>query len=94
ANFSPDWQSYSLDGAVNKKILGNTTIPFPSDGIHNIQVYGNDTMGTIYESNLMYFTIDTISTSTSPNIPGYNLLIIMGIASLIGIMLIKKNFKK
>ncbi|MFX1487862.1 MAG: hypothetical protein ACFFBI_01850 [Promethearchaeota archaeon] len=93
-NFSPDWQGYSLDGAVNKKILGNTTIPFPSDGIHNIQVYGNDTMGTIYESNLMYFTIDTISTSTPPNIPGYNLLIIMGIASLIGIMLIKKNFKK
>ena len=53
-----DWQGYSLDGQANRTILGNTTIPMPSDGHHNIQVFGNDTMGTVYESELRYFNVD------------------------------------
>jgi len=54
-----DWKGLSLDGQSNQTILGNTTIPMPADGGHNIQVFGNDTMGTMYESNLRYFTVDT-----------------------------------
>ena len=54
-----DWQGYSLDGLSNKTVLGNTTIPIPSDGSHNIQVFGNDSFNTMYESDVRYFTVNT-----------------------------------
>jgi len=54
-----DWQAYSLDGGINKTVLGNKTIPMPSDGSHAVQVFGNDSVGTTYESNLRWFTVDT-----------------------------------
>ncbi|MFX1299026.1 MAG: hypothetical protein ACFFD2_29730, partial [Promethearchaeota archaeon] len=53
-----DWIGYSLDGLANKTILGNSTIPMPTAGSHNIQVFGNDSLGTMYASNLRYFTLD------------------------------------
>ncbi len=53
-----DWQGYSLDGQTNKTINGNYTIPLPSDGQHYIQVFGNDSLGTIYESEVRYFDVD------------------------------------
>ena len=52
-----DWIGYSLDGQANKTILGNTTIPMPEAGLHSIQVFGNDSLGTIYESEVRYFSI-------------------------------------
>ncbi|MFX0006167.1 MAG: hypothetical protein ACFFAV_05495 [Candidatus Hermodarchaeota archaeon] len=59
-SFIPDWQGYSFDNQLNKTILGNTTFPYPSlDGIHTIQVFGNNTMGTMYKSDIRYFTINT-----------------------------------
>jgi len=61
-----DWKGYSLDEQTNKTILGNTTIPMPSEGLHTIQVFGNDTSGTIEQSELRYFTIDML-----PNIPAH-----------------------
>ncbi|MHA1671119.1 MAG: Loki-CTERM sorting domain-containing protein [Promethearchaeota archaeon] len=65
-----DWQGYSLDGQVNNTIMGNATIPMPIDGLHNIQVFGNGTLGTIYESNTRYFSVNStpyISISTPEN---------------------------
>ncbi|KKL26054.1 hypothetical protein LCGC14_2399130, partial [marine sediment metagenome] len=59
--FTPDWLGYSLDGQPNKTILGNTTISMPSEGLHTIQVFGNDSFGTMYESDVRYFTIDMSS---------------------------------
>jgi len=53
-----DWMSYSLDGLANKTILGNTTLPLPANGAHNIQVFGNDSLGAMYASNLRHFTLD------------------------------------
>jgi len=53
------WQGFSIDGLSNKTILGNSTIPLPNDGIHSIQVFGNDSVGTMYESNMRYFTVNT-----------------------------------
>ena len=44
-----EWMGYSLDNQANKTIVGNTTIPLPNDGLHTIQVYGNETSGTMYE---------------------------------------------
>jgi hypothetical protein len=64
-----DWKGYSLDGAANKTILGNTTIPMPSEGIHQIQVFGNDTMGIMYESDVRHFSVDTIPPEISITYP-------------------------
>ncbi|KKM78750.1 hypothetical protein LCGC14_1356850 [marine sediment metagenome] len=66
-----EWQGYSLDGQTNITILGNTTIPMPADGPHSIQVFGNDSLGVIYESPIRYFTIDT----TAPVISGIDTII-------------------
>ena len=64
-----DWKGYSLDGGANKTILGNTTIPMPADGGHNIQVFGNDSINTMYESNLRYFTVNTAPPEITINAP-------------------------
>ncbi|MFX1387589.1 MAG: OmpL47-type beta-barrel domain-containing protein [Promethearchaeota archaeon] len=53
-----DWMGYSLDGQTNRTILGNTTFPFLSEGLHTIQVFGNDSVGTMYQSDIRYFSID------------------------------------
>ena len=84
--FSPDWLGYSLDSQTNKTILGNTTIPFPSEGFHTIQVFGNDSLNAIYESEIRYFSIDLppIIIINKPNqndifgliAPSYNISII------------------
>ncbi|MFX1408921.1 MAG: SBBP repeat-containing protein [Promethearchaeota archaeon] len=60
--FTPDdldWMAYSLNGQPNKTILGDTTFPFPDDGEHTIQVFGNSSIGIIYSSNLVDFSVDT-----------------------------------
>ncbi len=74
SNIDLDWQGYSLDGQANKTILGNTTIPMPSDGLHSIQVFGNDTMGSMYESDIQYFTTNVLGPSISVNSPLSNVL--------------------
>ena len=56
SSVSLDTIKYSLDGHNNQTILGNTTFALPDDGIHSIQVFGNDSSNTLYESNLRYFT--------------------------------------
>jgi len=66
---SLEWQGYSLDGQVNGTIYGNTTIPIPNDGLHTIQVFGNDSMGTIFESELINFEVDVNSPLISINSP-------------------------
>ncbi|GAG19226.1 unnamed protein product, partial [marine sediment metagenome] len=69
-----DWQGFSLDGGVNKTILGNTTIQMPADGGHSIQVFGNNSLGTMFESNLRYFTTNALSPDITVNSPISNLL--------------------
>ena len=64
-----DWQGYSLDGEMNRTILGNTTIPMPADGLHTIQMFGNDSIGTMYESNLRHFTVNTAPPEITINSP-------------------------
>ncbi|MFX0011600.1 MAG: hypothetical protein ACFE9R_14905, partial [Candidatus Hermodarchaeota archaeon] len=55
-----DWQAYSLDNGTNYTIRGNTTIPMPTEGSHKIQIFGNDTMGTMFKSTARYFSLDTM----------------------------------
>ncbi|MFX1382486.1 MAG: hypothetical protein ACFFBP_08560 [Promethearchaeota archaeon] len=64
-----DWMGYSLDGAANITIQGNTTIPMPSDpGLHSIQVFGNDTSGIMQSSDIRYFIISGVKLITPENI--------------------------
>ncbi|MFW9877373.1 MAG: OmpL47-type beta-barrel domain-containing protein, partial [Candidatus Thorarchaeota archaeon] len=62
-------QGYSLDEKANHTILGNTTIPIPDDGVHSIQVFGNNSIGAIYQSVLRYFSIDITTPIISINNP-------------------------
>jgi len=62
-----DWKGYSFDGQSNKTILGNTTIAMPDFGLHNLQVFGNDSFGTTCESAIRYFSISPINIITPEN---------------------------
>lgn len=57
---SLDWQGYSFDGQNIKTILGNKTIPMPVDGPHRIQVFGNNSIGVNYQSDLRHFYVGTL----------------------------------
>ncbi len=59
-----NWTGYTLDGSANRTIWGNTSIPLPHDASHVIRVFGNDTDGTIYESNIRRFSIHHINIIT------------------------------
>jgi len=91
-----DWMGYSLDGQVNKTILGNTTISFPENGQHTIQVFGNDSFGTNYNSEIRYFTV---AIEVKEDIVTFLLryssyFIFLIIAALCGLIwFIKKKFK-
>jgi len=101
-----DWQGYSLDGQTNKTILGNTTIPMPADGLHNIQVFGNVSVGTMYDSGVSYFTIiiqdppipPPLPLPLPPQIPYLIPMILtsigVGIIAVLGITLIVSRRKK
>ncbi|MHA1273949.1 MAG: hypothetical protein ACTSQS_11000 [Promethearchaeota archaeon] len=66
-SFTPDWFGYSLDGRNNITIFGNTTIPMPSIGSHKIQVFGNDTLGNDYKSDIRFFAFRGIRLNTPEN---------------------------
>jgi len=66
-NTTLDWQGYSYDRQANRTILGSTTIPMPSYGLHTIQVFGNNSMGIMYESSVRYFSISPINIITPEN---------------------------
>ena len=57
------WIGYSLDGAANVTITGNTTLTSLSYGSHRIVIYGNDTYGNMGISNTVYFVIVAIPMS-------------------------------
>jgi hypothetical protein len=67
-----DWQGYLLDGQTNKTILGNTTVNMPNDGSHTIQVFGIDSLGTIFSSDIRYFSVDILSPIITINSPLQN----------------------
>lgn len=54
-----DWKVFSLDNQPNRTILGNTTLVKPDDGLHSVQIFGNDSLGDIYESEIKYFTLNS-----------------------------------
>jgi len=61
-----DWIAYSLDRQSNITILGDTTISMPYLGTHSIQVFGNETLGPMHQSDIRYFTIVYFINITTP----------------------------
>ena len=41
----------------------------PADGLHTVQVFGNDSIGTMYESDLRYFTTNALGPDISITSP-------------------------
>jgi hypothetical protein len=58
-NFTVDrptnWTGYSLDGAANKTITGNTTLTGLTNGAHTVTVYANDTSGNMGSNTTNFF---------------------------------------
>jgi hypothetical protein len=53
-----EWIGYSLDNQPNRTILGNKTFTIPENGLHQIQIFGNNSLGTIFHSNITYFSVE------------------------------------
>ncbi len=62
------WIGYSLDGAANVTITGDTELTGLSLGSHSIIVYANDTGGLMGASDCVYFTIEEAPPSISASI--------------------------
>ncbi len=67
-----DWIGYSLDSQTTRTILGNITVSMPEDGVHTIQIFGNDSVGILYQSNVRYFSVDTRSPQITIKSPDQN----------------------
>ncbi len=52
-----NWTAYSLDGKQNVTVTGNRTITELTNGLHNVLVYANDSLGNIGASQTINFTI-------------------------------------
>jgi hypothetical protein len=71
-NETTSWIGYSLDGAANVTITGNTTILGIPYGYHNIVVYATDNAGNTGSSETVYFTIvEPTKKPTDLNNDGY-----------------------
>jgi hypothetical protein len=60
-NFTVDeqtsWIGYSLDQQDNITITGNTTLTGLSNGLHQVKIYANDTVGNMGASETINFTV-------------------------------------
>jgi len=52
-----NWTGYSLDGEENVTVIGNVTLTDLSNGLHNVAVYANDTLGNMGVSEIINFTV-------------------------------------
>jgi len=51
------WICYKLDNENNTEITGNTTLTGLTDGVHNVTVYADDSVGNVGASQTIHFTI-------------------------------------
>ena len=80
-----DWIGYSLDGAANVTITGDTTLPGLSIGSHNIIVYANDTDGLMGASDKVYFTIAEAPSPPPPGIDWTLIAVVAVVCIVIGV---------
>jgi hypothetical protein len=84
------WASYSLDGASNVTISGNTTLGGMPVGVHNVTVYAMDVYGFEAASNTVTF-ITTSETTPFPIIPVVVAVSILAIIAVLCIVFWKKK---
>lgn len=77
-----DWIGYSLDGAANETITGDTTLTDLSLESHSIIVYANDTEGNMGASDKVYFTIEE---APPPEINWYLIVGVAVICVIVGV---------
>jgi len=89
---------YSLNGGNNITFTGftgtiNQTLwdALPEGNII-IKFYANDTLGRLGFQEVT--VVKTISQSNPPGIPGYNVIILLGMISLIAAIIIRRKFNK
>jgi parallel beta-helix repeat protein len=51
------WVGYSLDGAENVTLYGNTILTGLGEGIHTVTVYANDTPGNMGSASIYFITL-------------------------------------
>jgi hypothetical protein len=65
-NFTTDkqtsWIGYCLDGKTNVTTTGNTTLTGIANGLHNLTVYANDTVGNMGSSGTITFSVSQPTT--------------------------------
>jgi energy-converting hydrogenase Eha subunit A len=57
-NKSTQWVGYSLDGWDNVTATDNTTVTGLQNGLHNLTVYANDTLGNMGASETISFSVE------------------------------------
>jgi hypothetical protein len=87
-NFTLDsptcWIGYSLDKQSNVTVVGNTTLTNLPAGSHDIQIFANDTVGNMANTNITYFTIS----QPSNNIDSNQTNIILAIAATVTLVVV------
>jgi hypothetical protein len=56
-NEPTSWIGYSLDGKLNITTAGNTTLTALTNGVHNLIIYANDTLGNTGISETVSFSV-------------------------------------
>ena len=96
SNLDKTW--YSLNGGANITFTGLTgtinqalwdALP---EGNVIIRFYANDTLGRIRFQEVT--VVKTISQPSPPGIPGYNILLLLGIVSTIAVIIVKKRLNR
>jgi peroxiredoxin len=77
------WIRYSLDGAKNVTISGNTNLTDLADGTHSIAVYFKEDPGNTIYSNKVDFIIDTMPESWM----SFELIVIIGVAVVFSLII-------
>jgi N-acetylneuraminic acid mutarotase len=93
-NRSVDWMGYSLDGADNVTVLGNTTLAELPLGSHNVTVYACDSLGNMGTSQTVTFTVFSPPSAffeTFPILPFAVLIAAIAIASVSAVFILKKS---
>ncbi|MCK5217385.1 MAG: PKD domain-containing protein, partial [Methanosarcinales archaeon] len=91
------WQAYSLDGANNITLQGNTTLTDLTDGLHTLTVYANDTFRNM-NSSTVWFTIDTtapivntVSLNTTTPDAGEDILVTVNANDNVAVITVEAN---
>ncbi len=95
---SLNWIGYSLNEQTNRTVLGNTTIALQGNGKYSIQLFGTDSIGSIYKSDITYFSFNTsyseIEKTDIPIIPIFIILSVVGVSVPSSYMIINYEKKK